>query len=166
MNRIILAFTLVCAVGSVFGCNIPVNHADPFYSAWVDWDSPRFPLIKPYEVDYVGGDVGWTIPLHSLHPSSELRDFLSIYNVEKISVADGVIMVYASYELATGNGNTNDLSWFVIIPDQEIETGFVTEPEFLEYLEDYDIDDLVWENPEDVNRRFLDTGCLKWIPEC
>jgi hypothetical protein len=47
------------------GCGIPASNPDKFYFAWADWGVPRFPLIKPYDVSFLGKNENWVIALHS-----------------------------------------------------------------------------------------------------
>ncbi len=147
-------------------CFVPKNNPDEFYSAWVDWGSPRFPLIKPYAAFYVSENAKWSINL--LVPRSrELNHYLNITEIEKVAVNKDVIIVYTSHSQKTGpNDPLITLYWFVIIPNQEIERGFDNETDFIEFIAKYGIEDVKWETPDDINRRFLDTGCLDWIPGC
>jgi hypothetical protein len=161
-----ISVALLVAIFS-FSCFIPANNPDPFYSAWKDWGGPRFPLIYPYDVFYIGGSEKWTITLHSHQKSEELHYYQSINDVDKIFVANNVIMIHSSYEEKIENNNLNqDLSWFVFVPNEEIEKGFEAETDFLKFIDTYGIVDLKWETPDILNRKFLDTGCLEWIPGC
>ncbi len=161
-----ISILLLIAVFS-FGCFIPVNNPDPFYSAWRDWGGPRFPLIYPYDVFYIGQSEDWAINLHSPQKSEELHYYQSVNDIDKIAVVNGVIMVHSSYKEKNGSVvSAQDLSWFVIIPSEEVERGFNNEVSFLKFIDAYGIAEIKWETPDQLNRKFLDTGCLEWIPGC
>lgn len=165
MNKTILISILACVLLISIGCGIPAYQPDSFYSAWVDWDGPRFPLIKPYDVFFLGQEERWVISLHSSLTSDQMEYYLNIYDVEKIAVTNGVIMVYTPY-VQDENDEQKAFYWFAIIPDKDIEKGFDNEFDFLEYVKEYGIEDIVWRSPEELNRKFLETGCLEWIPDC
>jgi hypothetical protein len=164
-KNIILALVFVFVV--TISCNIPADNPDPFYSAWVDSGVPRFPLIKPYAAFYDEQNSKWSIKLYAKKPSDELLYYLGINDVEKISIYKGVIMVYNN---PTPKNNPDDsiksLYLFVLIPSQETERGFDNEPDFLNFIGTYEVEEVSWETPDDLNRKFLDTGCLEWIPGC
>lgn len=96
-----------------------------------------------------------------------IRWYLGISDVEKISVVDGIIMVYTQNKpfIDPGAGE-KVLYWFVIIPAKKIETGFESEEDFLNYLQEEDINQPNWEDPDSLMKTFQNTGCLEWIPNC
>jgi len=174
MNKTALSCILAFALIITIACGIPVSHPDPFYSAWEEWGVARFPLIKPYEVYFSVGLDWWTIDLDfgiQYRRSAEMKFYLGIDDVQEIAVEKGVIMIYTPYEQ-----NNSDLQkvlyWFVIIPGKTEDTnddilrGFDKESDFLEFIKEYEIENVTWESPEDIKRRFVATGCLDWIPEC
>jgi hypothetical protein len=174
MNIIARNSVLAIALIITFACGIPVSHADPFYSAWDQWGAARFPLIKPYEVIYFEEVGGWTMDLDlGLHqPSNEMTSYLDIKEVEKISVHDGAIMIYSEYKRQDLRPDEYPLFWFVIIPGKtedssdDVVRGFENESEFLNFIKGYEIGDITWESPDEINSTFVWTGCLEWIPDC
>ena len=160
--------TILVVLCIVFiSCSIPVNHPDPFYSACKDWDAPRFPLIKPYDVLYLGQNEQWVVSLHSTITADKVKFYTSINDVQKITVVKEVIMIYSHYEKTIDESNNeNSFYWFVIIPNKNIAAGFNSEDDFLSYLNQFGIVNINWESPEDINKSFLSTGCLDWIPGC
>lgn len=99
--------------------------------------------------------------------AKEIYWYTGLHDVQKIAVVEGVILVYTPYEpLVAKDVGQKVLNWFVIIPDKGIETGFDNENDFLEYLQEYGINEVSWETPDVLYQRFLDTGCLDWIPGC
>ena len=132
-------------------------------------DYLRFPLIKPYYAIYLSDEVGWQIPLDlESDPSQvDLYYYLSLPHVQKIAVDNGVIMVYAPYELPTDKTiNHNVPQWYALLVDQNVEIGFVSEAEFLAYIRQYGIDQLDWQEPDDILQEYNQTRCLDWIPDC
>jgi hypothetical protein len=91
-----------------------------------------------------------------------------VYELEKFTVNNGIIMAYSSYvdEEADSYIQDNYYHWFVLIPDQEITKGFHTEDEFTEYIQTLGVDELDWQTPDKVYKQFKKTGCLDWIPDC
>jgi len=169
-------FLMLVLVISI-ACGIPAPHSDPFYSAWVEWGAWRFPLIKPYEVYFVAeGFDWWMIDLDYgllYEPSSEMLFYMDIVDVRKVAVQSGVIMIYTPYEQKMDDiGTQKVLYWFVIIPSEtedvndDITMGFDKESDFLQFVQEHGIENVTWETPEEINRRFVTTGCLKWIPRC
>ena len=161
-------------------CGCAVNDSsqqDAFYSDGGDpWGGQmKFPLIKPYfaihneilQSDSSNVEKRWDIWLQK--PPSE-RDFYyytTIYDVQKIAVKDGVILVYSSYEREVQEEYGQEiLYWFVIIPDESIEMGFNQIKDFLEYIQQWDIQEPIWQNPDDIMLEFNQTQCLDWIPGC
>lgn len=145
----------------------PIRHIlrdDPFYDEGDFWATLRFPLIKPYYATELDIDFGWDIDLYV--DGKEMYWYSQIQDVEKIAVENGVIMVYTPYEgYHRENGNIV-LYWFAIVPDQSIETGFITEAELIDYIQQFGIDKPVWRDPFDINHEFNSTWCLDWIPDC
>ena len=132
-------------------------------------DYLRFPLIKPYYAIYLSDEVGWQIPLDLEGDPSQvdLYYYLSLPHVQKIAVDNGVIMVYAPYELLTDKTiNHNVPQWYTLVVDQNIEKGFETEAEFLAYIQQFGIDQPAWREPDDILQEYDRTHCLDWIPDC
>jgi len=166
MKKISFACVYIGLFALLAACNIfRLPSSDPFYSSSGDWDSIRFPLIKPYEVVNIG--YGWSIQLHISPLAKEINWYISLNDVEKISVKNSVIMIYTPYKKdVIEEMGEKVLNWFVIIPDKEIETGFDNEDDFLRYIQEYGVNEVAWESPDTLYQRFLHTGCLEWIPGC
>ena len=141
---------------------------DNFYKGTGWLDHGRFPLIKPYEAINQNKEDGWMIALEGFSEGSDYIDITSIYEVEKISVQDGIISIYSPDP--DGNyitdPNKKEYFWYILIPAKEIEKGFSDEDEFTAALAGYGIDNLKWEDPTHVAQRFYWTWCLDWIPAC
>lgn len=140
---------------------------DPFYSD-SGWDVRRFPLLRPYEmVNNDHGNLGWSVTLYVDPSEKEFYYYINIHDITKFAVENNVIMAYTQYpEEVDKDAGEKTLYWFVIIPDQKIETGFDTENGFLEYIQTYGIDKPAWLEPDKVYEQFDKTGCLIWIPDC
>ena len=156
-------------VGSLFAlaaCNLSVYPlGDPFYTSTGEWDSVRFPLLKPYELANGLDGKGWFISLPSELEASV--GYSSIEEVDKIAVYDGVIMGHsdAGYELSSDLDITAG-SWFVLIPSQRIQKVFTTQDEFERYIMDQGVGEVVWATPDALDKQFASTRCLDWIPGC
>jgi hypothetical protein len=153
--------------------NPPAQHADPFYNI-NDNDYPllHLPLIKPFEAKREDGRSPWGIllfygPWVSM-PNSQEVYFYTIKELEKIAVENGIIMAYSSYvdQDADVYIRDNYYHWFVIVPAQELTKGFHTEDEFLQYIQALGIQDPDWQTPDEAYKKFAQTGCLEWIPDC
>jgi hypothetical protein len=153
----------------IIACSTVTRHYsdDPFYSSVGDWDSSRFPLIKPYEVVNLEMGNGWGIGLNVSPSVKGIYWYLGINDVQKIAVANDVILVYTQYKPDVDEeAGQKVLYWFVIIPDKKIETGFDNENDFLKYVQEYGINKPAWQTPHAIFQRFQETGCLEWIPGC
>ena len=154
---------------SVAGRDINKFHnSDPFYSSNGEWDgTTRFPLIKPYETTYFERENYWGMGLHVSPLNKEMYWYIGLHNVQKIAVVNDVILVYTPYKPDVSEElGEKALYWFVLIPSKDIEMGFDNEDGFLKYIQEYGINYVVWESPDTLYHRFLDTGCLEWIPGC
>lgn len=139
---------------------------DPFYQSSGEGDYLRIPLIQPYEAIKGNDQEGWSIDL-DVSPSEEATYYISIKRVEKIVIKEEVIFVYTSYveESAKGLGR-KILQWFVLDAENGIEKGFDKESDFLDFISNYKVGELNWENPDELFGQFEETGCLDWIPDC
>ncbi len=143
---------------------------DPFYAHYDDGaDADRFPLIKPYDAIKVSEKNGWIVSLKilSTNPDSNIFGYHQLVDVKKVAIKNDVIMAYTPYidPYAEGNGEMV-LHWFVIVPDQKIETGFENEKDFLVYIKGYNITEPLWLGTDFLFDQFYETGCLDWIPDC
>jgi len=166
MKKISLAYICIGLFVLMAGCNNRRYYsADPFYSSTGEWDSIRIPLIKPYEAVSIQGSDSWYINLLELQKTGIL--YISVPDIQKIAVMNDVILAYTSYE-PDHSENMGDrvLYWFVIIPSMKIETGFNNEGNFLKYIQEHGIYDIIWESPDSIYQRFGKSGCLEWIPGC
>lgn len=176
MSKTARILMLMLILGISVACSIPVRHSDPFYSAWEEWGKARFPLIKPYEVYFAEGFEWWNIDLDfglQYERSSEMKFYMSIKDVQKVAVQNAVIMIYSPYEQKRDNfGTQKVLYWFVIVPGETEDTnddivrGFDNETDFLDFVKGYEIKNITWESPEDINSKFVWAGCLEWILGC
>ncbi len=105
--------------------------------------------------------------LHVSPSEKEIYYYLAIHDIKKIAVEDEIILVYTNYqqEIDENIGQKN-LNWFVIVPAQNIETGFDRESEFLNYIQTYGIQKPDWIEPDVAYKQFVKTRCLGWIPNC
>jgi hypothetical protein len=146
---------------------IKYAHRDPFYNDGSEWDHLRFPIIKPYYATWSTDGLGWVISLHVDPSDKDIYYYLSLLDVQKIAVENGVIMVYTPYEESVRESvGQKVLYWFAIIPYRNIETGFETEAELLDYIQQYGIDKPGWRDPDDISLEYDQTWCLDWIPDC
>ena len=77
-------------------------------------------------------------------------------------------MAYSTY-VDTGAPDyiqDNYYHWFVLIPAKEIGEGFHAEDEFREYIQTLGIQNPDWQTPDEAYKKFKETGCLEWIPDC
>jgi hypothetical protein len=81
----------------------------------------------------------WGYSICVIFPETEFYNRRSItfsaYNIKKINVIDGTIIILYCTEKALLNGREYPEVWFVIIPSKHIETGFSSHKGYTEYLE-------------------------------
>jgi hypothetical protein len=106
----------------------------------LDWDYIRFPLIKPYEVGKLQGNAWRGISIPYMPNTPSLLYSGGVPYVQKIAVANDVIMVYTPYEPKVSENLRDEVFyWFVFIPDMDIQMGFDDERDFLIYIQEYGI---------------------------
>jgi hypothetical protein len=54
----------------------------------------------------------------------------------------------------------------VSVPDKNIAKGFHTKDEFDQYIQTFGIRNPDWQTPDEAYKKFAQTGCLDWIPDC
>jgi hypothetical protein len=83
-------------------------------------------------------------------------------------VKNGIIMAYSAYvdKEADTYIQDNYYHWFVLIPDKKIAEGFHTESDFNQYIQTLGIQNPDWQKPNEVYKKFAQTGCLDWMPDC
>ena len=153
----------------LLGCNPSFQmHEDPFYNDVGKSDSLRFPLIKPYYVAYLDQEFSWQMPLLADPPSESTYYYFNLHDIRKISVENGVIMVYTPYVEHNIDQSLGQkvFHWFVIVPSSNMEVGFESEDTFLAYIKQFDINQPNWLDPNEVYKQFFQTGCLEWISDC
>jgi hypothetical protein len=173
MKKIIFHFILLLSISCVTCCTRRIQHSDPFYNL-NDNDFSRLPLINPFQAIQDGSFSPWFLGLgNSIWieiPNSNNDNYVYdlVKELEKIAVKNGVIMAYSSYvdKEAGAYIQDNYYHWFVIIPDKELAKGFHTEDEFREYIQTLDIQNPDWQTPDEAYDKFIQTGCLEWIPDC
>ena len=170
INIFVLAITFILALilGIVACVGLTWLENLPFYKNSGDIDSMRIPLIEPYKAVRLNNGNTWSVDLIIPPENKEIYYYLEISDVEKIAVENNLIMVYSSYvspSIVTSIGE-KVLHWFVIIPSQNIETGFETEEEFLSYIHSFGVEQPVWIDIDEAYKQFIKTGCLYWIPNC
>lgn len=171
MKKLVWCFTLILTTFYLLGCSSRVHHDDPFYNDPGEFAYSRIPLIKPYYVDRMDGISPWEMSGVTrlwAPPPNDWYSYWNIHDVRKLSVENGVIMVYSPYidEQTDQSIRENYFHWFVIIPDKNITEGFDKEETFLDYIQQYGILQIDWLEPKDVYKEFRQTGCLDWIPDC
>jgi len=144
------------------------THKDSFYSDVGGLDSLRIPLIKPYYMIYLDEEFSWQMPLLANPPTESTYYYFNLHNIKKLSVKNGVIMVYTPYvehniDISIGQ---KIFHWFVILPASNTEEGFENEADFLEYIQQLGVQQPNWIDPNETSKGFVQTGCLDWIPDC
>jgi hypothetical protein len=141
---------------------------DPFYNDSGGIDSYRLPLLKPYYLRYLNSETSWDMELHADPPSETTYYYLTLHDIRKVAIENGVIMVYTPFIEGNIDKSIGQkvYHWFVIVPEANIEEGFDSESALLEYVKRFDIEQVDWQNPDDLYTVFTKTGCLNWIPDC
>lgn len=174
----ILCITILLSVScAVIGLDYspPERYADPFYNfSYDDYPWLHLPLIKPIKADRLAGEslsvVFLPLSLQVSMPNSQnnLVYYDAIEEIEKFAVKNGVIMAYSAYvdKEADAYIQENFYHWFILSPDKKIAEGFHTEDEFNQYIQTLGIQDPDWQTPDEAYKKFAETGCLDWIPDC
>jgi hypothetical protein len=139
-------------------------------------------LIKPIKATREGSfspwylGLGYTISVEIPNSNNVYYDYDVVKELEKIAVKNDVVMAYSSYvDKETGAYTDKETDayirdnyyhWIVIVPDKEIAKGFHTEDEFREYIQTLGIQNPDWQTPDEAYDKFIQTGCLEWIPDC
>ena len=170
MKKLTLCIGIILVTLYLAGCNPRFQHEDQFYNDSGEFTYLRFPLIKPYYMDRLDGKSPWVMSSLSLWapPPNATYLYRSLRDVRNLSVKNGVIMVYSPYvdEQVDQSIREKYFHWFVVVPDKNIEVGFENEGAFLEYIQQFGIQQPDWLEPNDIYKEFAQTGCLDWIPDC
>ena len=144
-------------------------HDDDFYNDTGSWDSGRLPLLKPYYLIFISQDYGWQMPVKGNFPLDQYDYNLGdLLDIKKVAVENNVVMVYTPYMRDLDKSlDRKMLHWFVMIPDKgNFEIGFENEIEFVDYIENLGVRDMMWVEPSVAYQQFSSTGCFDWIPDC
>lgn len=168
LNKLQICFLIIVLSTLLSSCKlVEYLQQDEFYRNGSELDHLRFPLIKPYFAIYITSEYGWGIHLPSGIPDSNIYYYTQLNDIQEISVENGIIMVYTSYEQDVDKSIGEKVyNWFVLIPDQGIEMGFENEEDFLAYIQQNDIQQPSWRKPDDILKEYDETWCLAWIPTC
>jgi len=166
---------ILLSISYLTSCTPLGHYSDPFYN-FNDSDFPKviLPLLDPYEAVSLGPSSPWSLNLMPYAPSVPIPNSQDIYvygNVsplEKFSIKNGIIMAYSSDvdKQAGAYIQNNYYHWFVTIPDKNITKGFQTENKFDQYIQTLGIQNPDWQTPDEAYKKFAETGCLDWIPDC
>jgi hypothetical protein len=175
MKKTAFSLIVLFCISCVTCCTRRIQHSDPFYDLNSN-DFPRnhLPLINPIEATSKNSSSPWRLNLMPYGPSIPIPNnqdvyvYGSILSLEKFAVKNGVIMAYSSYVDREADAYIQDnyYHWFIIVPDKEITKGFHTEDEFHEYIQTLGIQNPNWQTPDEAYDKFIQTGCLEWIPDC
>lgn len=166
---------LLLSFGYMTSCTPPARYSDPFYNVnYDDYPLIHLPLVKPLRADRVLGSSPWRVlsfdgPWVSVPNRQD--NFFYVYDIEeleKFAIKNGVIMAYSAYidNEADAYIQDNYYHWFVLIPDKKIAEGFHTEDKFNQYIQTLGIQNPEWQKPDETYKKFTETGCLDWIPDC
>jgi hypothetical protein len=175
MKKTVFCLMLILVISSVTSCTWYVRHSDPFYN-YNENDFPRehLPIINPIEATRersfepwylgLGNDIWIQIP----NSNNAYYAYSRVEKLQKFAVENGIVMAYSSYtDMQTDAYIQNNFyHWFVMIPSKDIAVGFHTEDEFDQYIQTLGIQNLDWQTPDEAFDKFVDTGCLEWIPDC
>ncbi len=131
----------------------------------------QIPIIEPYYIkQYPKWSNRWDMQLLLDHDNRVdiLYNHNVINDIEKFSVENRVILIYTEYVPIIKNDKFQYklTPWYVLIPDQKIETGFENEEDFKAYIQQLGISNPRWIMPDDAIHKFWETECLYWIPDC
>ncbi|HEY9153054.1 MAG TPA: hypothetical protein VIN60_09240 [Anaerolineales bacterium] len=175
MKRLTCYLSVVLAAIYLCSCAPPGHYSDPFYN-FNDSDFPKviLPVIDPIDAVSLGPTSPWELGLGNdiwiqiPNSNNAYYAYSGVGELEKFAVKNGVIMAYSSYvdKQAEAYIQNNFYHWFVIIPDKNITKGFQTEEEFDQYIQTLGIQNPDWQTPDEAYKKFAQTGCLDWIPDC
>lgn len=160
-------FFILFVILAVTGCS--KKHKDPFYNDFGTWDSMQLPLLNPYYLIYITDEFGWQMPIKGNFPEPYWEFNLGdLTNIEKVSVKNGVIMVYSSVGRDfIGDAVPPTFNWFVMIPDEKNrEMGFASEADLIKYVHQFGVIEPAWVDPNSAYKEFYRTGCYDWVPDC
>jgi hypothetical protein len=117
---------------------------------------------------YLDEEYSWQMPLLANPSSKSTYYYSNLHDIRKLAVEKGIIMLYTPYverNIDTSIGQ-KIYHWFVIMPTSNIEEGFENESAFLDYIQQFEIQEPNWLDPSKTYEQFFQTGCLDWIPDC
>jgi hypothetical protein len=175
MKKVIFCLMLLLNISFLTSCTQRIQHSDPFYNENGD-DFPRnhLPLIKPIQATRERSSspwqlgLGYTIWIEIPNSNNDNYVYFRVEELEKIAVKNGVVMAYSSHVDKETDAYIQDnyYHWFVIFPDKEIAKGFHTEDEFSKHIQTLGIQNPDWQMPDEAYDKFIQAGCLDWIPDC
>jgi hypothetical protein len=130
-----------------------------FFESTGGWDYSRMALIEPYQARSVDNKT-WSIGLRT----DSIRYQGSVGKITKLNVIDKRLIVTYSLDTVLGGERVDEL-WFIIIPEENIEKGFLTEESFLAYLGDEGIDSPNLTDVNELYEELVNKGYLEWFPE-
>jgi hypothetical protein len=176
MKKAAVCLMILLSISCLTSCGPAGHYSDPFYNFYFndnEYTGYRLPLIDPIQVtrDRLSSPwnsgLGNTIWIHV--PNSDVDyGYSRVVELEKFAVKNGVIMAYSSYvdKQVDDYIQNNFYHWFVMVPSKNITEGFHSEDEFDQYIQTLGIQNPKWQTPDEAYKKYEQTGCLDWIPDC
>lgn len=130
--------------------NIVMEKDDVFYKSKKTEDLSRIPLLKPYELQSVGGvGYGWFFEL----PFQNIPSLVSNQiDVDEVSIHKNFIILYSKRIYVEYNMQE---AWFVIDVNKEKEFLFTQESKMFQFLEKKGIENFNFYDPDTLYRYFV-----------
>lgn len=177
MKKTALYLMILLSISYLTSCAHLGHYSDPFYNFYFnenDYPGYRLPIIKPYSAKRDNLSSPWYLGLAEIlwvqipNSNNAYYAYTHVEELEKFAVKNGVITAYSSYvdKQADAYIQNNYYHWFVSVPDENMAKGFHTEDEFNQYIQTLGIQNPDWQTPDEAFKKFAETGCLDWIPDC
>jgi hypothetical protein len=149
-------FAILIVAVFLSSCKFNKANTDRYYTDHGDWDDVRFPLIKPYEALCLNGSNDWCVQL-----TQDSKGLFSAPGTRKVNIVNRFIFLYSTKTIL--NFADAKEAWFVLIPDKQIEKGFATHNEYLNYLHELHItnEPKLYEMDQ-VSRYFANRDTIDW----
>ena len=171
MKRKIGLFTII--VSLMIGCSEIKVPQDNFYAYAGEWDTSRFPLIKPFQMFSFESE-NWMVE-ENLYCGYYNTDNNSnnaycysgeIYDVKRLKAFENLFLFrsYGSY----GNGKKLPEGWFIVDIENRIREGYSDYKTLCDTLLSrykITIDTLSWRTPKSYYEEFKKERFMPWFPD-
>ena len=152
----------------MIGCSEKEIPQDKFYANAGEWDTAKFPLVKPFYMFCWDGQ-NWMV-VEDGYNGYKCNYGSTIYEVKRLKVFENLFLFW-SYGDDWGNsinGENHSESWFIIDMENKIKEGYPDYKSFSDTLySQYQItvDTSSWREPKSYYEEFKKEHFMPWFPD-